>query len=409
VKKKLYLLVALLLFVLSMGSQIGTAASRDPGNRERVSNESTRSRDVPAEEEGGDVYLPIIGNGDGEHDTEVCHGAMDGHTHGMCFEDLPEGAIKDFLAANPEFQEVGHDWVSSPIENLYPLSEGKHEGYKMIYFEAAKDGLCYQSKNSGVIPDDNCIKAILLTVHSIGTGHASRTPGGIHSLTAVAEVCNRDGDVLGDQCGIVQVAEMEHYGEIHSIYKNTGCPGVADGVYYPSPYTVNDGNGNDAQPPYVASVVSRRDNHPPRLFWSSLRNSLMEQYVPANYLVQVAWTENAWSVPNTDPALCADPAHDIVVADSTDEGFINQFVLWTVSIDIEDYPRPFDGFTTRDGKPVADCTEPGFYCLPIHIDESVPAGDVFYNVPVRNTDFSTAVDIVDITEPGVMRPGHEMP
>jgi hypothetical protein len=405
VKKKLYLLVALLLFVLAMGSQIGTAASRDPGSRERVSNESTRSRGVLVEEESGDVYLPIIGNGDGEHDTEVCHGALDGHTHGHCFEALPGGAIKDFLIENHEFQHVGHPWVSSEVENQFLYPPGKHEGMKMLYFDAAKDGVCHQFANTDDPSSGSCLKAIYLQVHSPGIGDESRTPGNVHSVTSIAEVCDRDGDGLGTQCGVVQVAEIENYGEIHSLYKKAGCPGVPGGLYYPSPYSVDDGDGNSSQPPYVATVSSRGNSHPNRLFWSSLRNAVMEQYVPANYLLQVAWVENAWSVPNTDRLLCADPANDIVTADSTDEGFINQYVIWTVRIDIEDYPRPHDGFTTRHGEPAPGCTAPGFDCLPIHIGADVPAGDVFFNLPVRNNDFSTAVEIIDITEPGVLRPG----
>ena len=350
----------------------------------------------------------------GVHNVVPCHDALDGHTHGTCYEDLPEGLIKDFLTENPEFQDISFPWVSSEVENVFPYPSGKHEGFKKLFFEYPV-GECHQF--TGVNPPSgNCVRSAYLQVHSPGIADEARTAGSTHSVTGIFEVCNKSFT----SCGVVQVAELENYGEIHSLYKETGCPNVPGGVYYPSPYSVGDGNGDDAQPPYVAnSVPSVQGARPNRLFWSSLRNSLMEKFVPANYLLQIAWTENAWSIPSTTPSLCANPNNDIVTADSTEDGFINQYVIWTIEVDLGAFDRTdaegnivdFDGFTTRDGHPDSLCTESSFSCLPIHIDASVPLGDVFFNLPVRNNNFAQSPDaiVIDLTEPGLVRPGLFVP
>ena len=328
------------------------------------------------------------------HDTTMCHGAEtgDGHTHGFCVEDLPAGAIRVFLEDHPLFAGVGQPWLSGETENLYPWPLGKHEGYKHLYQEFAA---CYQFQ---LEPGGTalCLKTIWLQVHSIGTAHAARTPGGVHSLTFVAEVCDADFA----NCGIVAGGEIEHYGEVHSQYKATDCPGIPGGIVYPAPY-------HTAQPPYVANSVARDFlSRPARVFWSSLTNAIIVPYLgDVNNLIQVAWAENAFEVPNTSPALCADHNHDLVWAESTDAGFINQYVIWTVRINIADYPRPFEGYTNREGLADAGCSEPGLACIPLTISEGVPAGDLFFNLPVANATFETPAGVIDITEPGVYMPG----
>lgn len=329
-----------------------------------------------------------------EHDTTMCHGAETGygHTHGFCVEDLPAGAIRDYLEANPLFAAVGQPWQSTAMENVFPWPMGKHEGYKHLFQEYDS---CLQLQET---PGENfrCLKAIWLQVHSVGTAHAARTPGGIHSLTFVAEVC----DLGFVNCGIVAGGEIEHYGEVHSQYKTTDCPGVPGGVVYPTPY-------HNLQPPYVANVVARDfSNRPARMFWSSIRSGSMIPYVGnVNNLIQVGWSENAFEVTSAEPATCANPDYDRVWAESTDAGFINQYAIWSVLIKIADYPRPYTGFTTREGLAATGCTEPGFSCIPLYISDTVPAGDMLFSVPVINDSFSHPAGVIDITEPGVYMPG----
>jgi len=329
-----------------------------------------------------------------EHDTTMCHGAEtgDGHTHGFCVEDLPAGPIRDFLEANPLFAGVGQPWMSTEMENGYPFPIGKHEGYKHLYQDF---DTCFQLVTT---PGENyrCLKAIWLQVHSMGTAHAARAPGGIHSLTFVAEVC----DVTFTSCGIVAGGEIEHYGEIHSNYKQTGCPGVEGGVEYPEPYHIDS-------PPYVANNVARVfTSRPARIYWASVRGGVMIPYVgDVNNLIQVAWVENAFEVPSTDPAQCANPAYDQVWAESTDAGFINQYAIWSVFIMIDEYPRPYTGYTTREGHATSECTEPAFGCIPLYISGTVPAGDIFFSVPVANDSLNHPAGVIDITEPGVYMPG----
>lgn len=329
-----------------------------------------------------------------EHDTLMCHGAEtgDGHTHGFCVDDLPPGAIRDFLVSNPLFAGVGQPWRSSDVENGYPHTNGKHEGYKHLFQEFTD---CYQFNAQ---PGPLCVKAIWLQVHSMGTAHEVRVSGSVHSLTFVAEVC----DAGFSNCGIVAGGEIEHYGEIHSQYKQTDCPGVPGGITYPEPY-------HTAQPPYVAGHVARSNffDRPARLFWSSTTNPVIVPYLgDFNNLIEVAWAENAFQVPNTNPDLCANPEHDMTWAPSTNDGFINQYVIWTLRINIEDFPRPFSGFTNRDGLLDTSCTEPGFSCIPLTISATVPEGEALFNLEVDNDDFDTPAGVIDITEPNVYMPGH---
>ncbi len=335
----------------------------------------------------------LLGGGPQSHDTSACHGAEtgDGHTHGFCVDDLPAGAIRDYLEANPLFAGVGQPWVSGPTENLYPFPAGKHEGYKHLWQEF---DTCHQfapRPGEGSL----CLKAVWLQVHSMGVAEELMAHHGEHSLTFVAEVCAADFM----SCGVIAGGEVEHYGEVHAQYKRTDCPGIPDGIQYPEPY-------HTSQPPYAANHADRNFlSRPARIFWSSLRSKTIEPYTgPVNNLIQVAWSENAFEVTSAVAGECADPAHDRVWAASTDAGYINQYVIWTVKIRSAVYPRPFIGYTDRNGNSVA-CEEPGFDCIPFYISETVPPGDVFFNLPVKNDTFSTPAGVIDITEPGVYMPG----
>jgi len=325
-----------------------------------------------------------------QHDTTMCHGAEtgDGHTHGYCVDDLPPGAIRDFLEANPLFAGVGQPWLSGPAENLYPYP-GKHEGYKHLYQEF---DTCYQFQ---VRADSLCLKAVWLQVHSMGVVAEIMAPHSQHSLTFVAEAC----DPTFTQCGIIAGGEIEHYGEIHSQYKATDCPGVPDGIVYPDQY-------HTSQPPYVANHTARDFfSRPARIFWSSLRSATIAPYVgEVNNLIQVAWVENAFEVTSSNPALCANPDHNRVWTTSTNDGFINQYVIWTVKVRSALYPRPFVGYTDREGNSVA-CDEPGFDCIPLYVSDTLPPGDIFFNLPVANDAFTTPAGAIDITEPNVFMPG----
>lgn len=335
---------------------------------------------------------------DSQHDTTVCHGAEtgDGHTHGFCVEDLPPGPIRTFLEENPLFAGVGQPWLSSEHENGYPFPMGKHEGYKHLFQEFEQ---CRQFTGTPTNEDFACVKAIWLQPHTMGTAHEIRVSGSAHSLTFVAEICT---DETFTDCGIVAGGEIERYGEVHAQYKQTGCPGIEGGVYYPPRHTVS-------QPPYVAVNAQRSDffSRPARIFWSSLRNATMEPYAgDVNNLIQVAFAENAFEVTSSSAATCAHHEHDRVWAHSTNDGFINQYAIWTIKIMIEDYPRPFSGYTDREGNLDTSCTEPGFACIPLFISETAPVIDAFFNLPVSNDTFSTPEGVIDITEPNVFMPGH---
>jgi hypothetical protein len=72
---------------------------------------------------------------------------------------------------------------------------------------------------------------------------------------------------------------------------------------------------------------------------------------------------------------------------------------------IADYARPFTGFTNREGALTTECAEPSFDCIPLFISETVPAGELLFNLPVANETFDTPAGVIDITEPGVHMPG----
>lgn len=302
--------------------------------------------------------------------------------------------IKSWIADNMWVYDIDNVVKSSPSENLYPYPVGKHVGFKFLYTEFPT---CQQYSGGVNMPGNGCIKAIWVRIHSLGTAEAMRTPGNTHSFMMIAEVC----DAGFNTCDVVQIAENEFYGEIHAIYKKEGCYNVPGGIEYAPKYSINHGAGAQAQPPYVATRTSLFD----QAFWSSLTNQGLLG-IDVNNLLNVAWMERMFENPNTDPNLCADPAQDLLHFTSTNEGFLNQYAFETIDINIDGYPRPFDGFTDPDGHPAPGCSAPSSSCYPIHIGSNVPAVDSYYNVVVRNIGQSGAQHtVIDITEPNVFMPG----
>lgn len=351
----------------------------------------------------------------GGHDVTVCHNeAVDGHAHGTCPPQLPDGPVRDYVLAHPELYTFGQI-ISGPAENIFPHPAGKHEGYVWFFFET-RGPTCHQFTGSGTPPDKGCLKSLLIRVHSMAIGHEARAPLSEHSVIAVAELCNRNGTQVGSQCGIAQLSAVENYGEVHSQYKESGCPGIPSGVYHEPQYSVNGPNPDNAQPPYVANQGRGNASSPLKLFWNSQSNAVTGNL---NQLFEIAWTEHAFGTPSQDSALCADEANDLLQFTSTDAGMRRIFVFWTFEADLGDFPRPFSGFVNRMGARDDSCTENSLSCYPIFIDENVPPGDFFYNLPVRNAgDFTqdiihaqspNAVP-VEVTVPGWFAPGHaDMP
>ena len=196
-------------------------------------------------------------------------------------------------------------------------------------------------------------------------------------------------------CGIVAGGEIESYGEVHAQYKQTFCAGLEGGVQYPEPHHIS-------QPPYVAVNRSHSgDEH--NFFWSSLRNQLMVPFAgQVNNLIQVAFIETAWEIPSADPLECGQPQFDVVFcANSETCADDSRFWIFTVKLFIEDYPRPFEGFTDRDGLPAPECIGASHDCIPLMIDAGVPDGNVFFNRPVM----PDITEFLDYSEPGLYMPG----
>jgi hypothetical protein len=335
----------------------------------------------------------------------------------MTLDQIPAGAVRDYLVANPDLYVLG-EIVSGPHENEFPFvandpHAGKHEGNVFWFFEA-RNNMCHQFQSSGT-SNDNCLKALWIRVHSMAIGAEVRAPFSEHSVLVVAEICNQGANgALGNQCGVVELTGVENYGEVHSMYKKTGCLGIPDGIYHPSQYSVNGPNPDNAQVPYVANQGRGTASSPLKLFWNSQRNQVLEASLPVNNLFQIAWTEHAFGTPSQNLDLCADPANDLVQFDSTDDGMKRIFVFWTLQADLDGFSRPDAGFVDREGNEDPSCTETGPACFPFFIGAGVPAGDAFYNLQVRNAgDFTQEIIHpdspfavpVDVTVPGWFRPG----
>lgn len=320
------------------------------------------------------------------HDDSACHGALDGHTHGMCFSDLPNGPVKSFISDNMWIYNLDNEVKSSPTENTL-----KHDGFKFLF---AKFNGCQQFGNSDRVGNDSCITEALFRVHSLGIAEAMRTPNSKHSIMVVANIC----DQSLTNCGVGVFPEVESYGEVHSQYKKTGCFNLEGGVMHPDKYSINAGAGNNAQPPYVANRTSKFD----QVLWSSLTNPAVQ--LDENHLVQVAWSENMFETVNNDPNLCADPNFDLLHYSSTNEGFKNQYLFDTIVLNIDSFSRPFDGYVSPNGLINNSCNSPSLNCFRTIIESSVPQGDAFYNIAVRNIGQSTTGVVIDITEPNIYMP-----
>jgi len=307
--------------------------------------------------------LPEVTSTPFAHDVTLWHEpGVAGHQHGQNpFEAHPE--IVAWLTSHPWgplFSSIGHPWASSPVENLYPWPLGKHEGHINL---SENDTHCDQFDPGGKFNHGNCITAYLFQVHALGNAFEFRARK--HSDKIVAWVCDK---ATGLQCGIVATGGLADYGERAASYKKTLCPLPDNPLYL--------GNDSLNQPPYVTVNGSKRYF----VFWSNLLNVSMEKYfnpVP-NRLFQAAWNQRPFSVPSlTD---CTDPSLDIQHTNLENRN--NTFQVFTLLLYIEDFPRPFEGYTDIHGNLSTTCTAPSAVCVPLYIGANVPAGNATLNRPV---------------------------
>lgn len=368
----------------------------------------------------------------GIHDTSFCHlGGADNfyHAHGTCYDQLPESSIKAFIGERMWLYNLNNGIRSSPLENVFPHPNGKHEGFMFGYFDLSTN-LCLQFTGAGTPPNADCLKSMWFRLHSMGIAHEARAALSEHSDIIVAEVCSRnpDGTTMSDNCNVILVSGKIGYGEVHSQYKETGCPGIPDGIYFPAPYSVGDGDGDDALPPYVAGHGNFASlTNPTKMFWNSQTVQVVVNQNPAlfdiNNLFEVAWTETSFGKPNTDPNLCANEEFDLIQFESTnDPGMKRIIVFWTFDVDVTDLPRPtdedgnfldFEGFVDGRGNYAPACTQINDNCFPFFFPGDLPNRRVFFNLPVRNasnfanpplTGSPNAVP-VDLTVPDWYAPG----
>ena len=341
------------------------------------------------------------------HDLNDCHHPDAAqeiyHDHGTCWWELPDDTpIKAWVEARPAWQGVGLQPHSSPIENLYP--DGKHVGY-FRYFQRFEE--CFKFDNQGLHTADFCVRDVYATVHSMRTAQALRTPGGEHSGNVIAVVCPEEDFPASCEGGdrIVAARGVLHYGEPHASYKNTYCR-FDDAIEY------TQSDNHVSQPPYWAQNVSRDLETGVHVeFNSTLRNNKIASEIGfVNNLFQWTFSDTVWSIADPfDELSCGDPANDIQVFTSTNDGFKMQTVLWTLVLKLSEYPRPFEGFTDRIGSPSGSCVEANFDCAPLYIGADVPLGDGFLNFPVENAKFRAGTlpewQVIDLTQPDTYAPG----
>ena len=314
------------------------------------------------------------------HDTSVWHEPSD-HHHGHS----PSGseihpAIADFFANHPfgpEFEKVGNSWLTSAAENEYPYP-GKHVGFTNL---VELDTGCQTSARDGSSSGD-CVQAYYLQVHTLGLAEALRTR--LHSDKIVALVCSE----IGGQCDIVAMGGHADYGMMHSQYKDTICPDP-DNPQLPSDY--------EFQPPYRTVNLSARD----AFLWSSNINAVVEPYYDPdpNRRLQIVWSERPWESPATGDA-CLDPAQDVVTGHDGSE-----FQLFSILLNVNDLPRPFEGWTDVHGNVDPSCVETGPDCVPIYIGPDVPANSDFTLLRSVKIGDANAAPILDYSASSLEMPG----
>lgn len=300
------------------------------------------------------------------HDITLWHApGVAGHQHGLDPQ-AAHPAIVEWLNTHPWgplFSSIGHPWASSPVENLYPWPLGKHEGHVNLGELATG---CDQFNPGGDFQHGNCIESYLFQIHALGNAHEFRAR--FHSEKIVAWVC----DKAGEKCGIVATGGLADFGEAHAAYKKELCP-LADNPPFDESATVN-------QPPYRTVNGSKRFF----LFWSTLTNVSVEKFfdpVP-NRLFQSAWNNRPFSVPSLED--CTDPSLDI--SHTNPENRNNVFQVFSLLLYIDQFPRPFEGYTDIHGNLSESCTAPSMVCVPLYIGADVPAGNATLNRPVMHGD-----------------------
>ena len=333
------------------------------------------------------------------HDVTLWHEpGIAGHQHGQNpLEVHPE--IVAWLNTHPigkYFSSIGHPWASSTIENLYPWPLGKHEGH---VFLSENETNCPQFDPGGQFQHGNCVDAYLFQPHVLG--NMQEFLARVHSDKVVAWVCDK---ATGLQCGIVATGGLADYGMGHDSYKKLICPLESNPPF---------GESSIFQPPYRTVNGSNRFF----LFWSSLANASVAQYFDPdpNRILQTAWNNRPFSVPQTgdldrdgvmeNPDACQDA--DLAIHHDNEGNRNNVFQVFTLLLYIEDFPRPFDGYTDVHGVLSTTCTAPSAVCVPLYIGANVPVGNATLNRPVVHGDPEAApIQIygadVELLPPGTM-------
>ena len=301
------------------------------------------------------------------HDVTSWHAPGDFHHHGASVI----GTEFEFIWLQYAGQTIAYPWVSSPIENLYPISAGKHEGFTGLY-EA--DTGCEMQGLSG-----NCIRSYYLMVHSLGNLPAILTR--IHSFGLAAEICA--GDDGSGECGFIFTGGHHDYGMLHRGYKQAYC-GLDDDPGLPLDLI--------DQPPYRTG--HQLDSFPLRdenvQFWSSLINPITNEFYPhgPNHMAEIAWSSSdAWDYMVDDPALCSDAVNAVQICpDGSCEFNHTLFQVFTIRLENLPTERPFSGFTDVNGHIDPSCTAVSEVCVPLFISETVPQGLALLNRNVRHAE-----------------------
>lgn len=301
------------------------------------------------------------------HITNMWHPPALGHHHGA--DPTQSDLWPTYLAHTG--QAVGYPWLSSPIENDWPWSAGKHEGFKFL---SESDLGCEQHNQSDT--GLACITDYLLLVHTVGNIHALHTR--VHSQYGVFRVC------FANQCGLVATGGHADYGVMHNGYKVAVCQLATDPPNYP--YTSGPGLNH---PPYRAAI-----NNTDRLptaevnpqFWNTMGPGVNQgRYYPdaPNNILRLSWASvDAWDYPTA--SACGD--HHAAIAPCPDGSCaLNHTAFQVFAVRLQNLPteRPFSGYTNVNGHVDPNCTAMGPTCVPLYIEASVPVGDALLARGVR--------------------------
>lgn len=329
-----------------------------------------------------------------EHDVTAWHvPGIAFHHHGAD----PSSAHPDILAylqEHPEYGEIGHPWASSPTENVFPWPAGKHEGWTLLVeTNAPARGIL------GANQLDVIVESYFIWIHDLGNAHEMRTR--VHSWKGIFRVCDR---ATLTNCGLVASGGWQDFGERHSEYKRTGCI-LPDNPAFPPEYSVFGPAPQFAQAPYVAVSGTPRQ----WIYWNAAVNPVIEPFLGHDHdLFVIGFSARPWETPAQDPTNCGLPEFDTAFCPAG--GCANnktQFQMFVLYLQLEDYPRPYQGFVDRWGAPVTGCTEVGLNCIPLTIGVGVPTGNANLNrhVRVSNNTYAPILNYDDGAE--LHMPGYQ--